>query len=335
MENIKSFIDNVMHQLASVEWIRRILYEVDIEMYKYVFIGFMVIFGYLNLRKVIVDSKVKKIYKIHPNTPGIEKHETSFFESLNYFKSLRLAIAYFYFFKQNSEKIEKIVYASILVFEVVLLSVFLFFDKLTLGILIVLIFHYVVIGLIKIASTDIDGIVSQELPIVIKHFIKTLSKTSDLKAVIYSVSKHATHPLKPKLEQLSRRMLSEDDEKCLHEFADEINSIWMYTFIFLVLSLKEHSRKEDVIENLKMLSRILDDNNTEKNKELSERRPMIMMNYSILFLAILAFAGNLMFNEVGKDFLLNDFKGILITATGVGLLLATVFINTTLAKKVQ
>lgn len=333
MDFLKNIIDTIMTKLGSIEFIRSLVYNFDSSTFNYIFIAFIFLFSFMLLRLAIFNSRTKKLYIIPKKISDVRKKETSLFENLSYFKSLRVAISYFYFFRDKSERKEKTLNLIVLGVEAVGLTISIVMNNVLLGVLIVLMAHYIVVGIIKISSTDIDNVISQQLPLVIKHFIKTLSKTSDLKVVIYEVSKHAKYPLKSKLEQLSRKMLSDDDEKCLNEFADDINSVWMYTFVFLILSLKEHSKKEDVIQNLKLLARILDDNNTEKQKELSERRPMIMTNYAIAFLACLGFFGNVFFNKIGKDFFFDSFLGIIVMSIGIGLLLATILINTILAKK--
>ena len=282
--------------------------------------------------KIKQNQKIKKLYTIHSGT--ITKKETtqSFIYKFGDFRLLKESISYLYFFDLKKKKKEKRLFLILVVIEFIAIITGVIFDKVAIALLVTVVGHYIAIGTIKISSKDIDDIVSSELPMIIKHFVKTLSKTSDLKVVIYQTSKHVEMPLKTKFEMLARRMLSEDDEKCLNEFADEINSIWMYTFIFLINSLKEYSKKADVIENLKLLSRILEENNLTKAKELAENRPAIMMNYAIALLAVVGLVANLMFNEVGRDFLLNTMNGMFVFSAGVGAILGTFLLNTVLSK---
>lgn len=335
MDFIVNKIDSFMKILASQEWIRKMAYIYEDNTANYILLFFILITVYLLYVKIVEAKKNKELYIIPNKLKSSKNENNSLLSNLNYLKSLKNAISYYHFFTQNSKAKEARLYFLIMLLELGIVTASIIINKFVLGFLIAIISHYIILIIIKTSSKNIDDVVSEELPMIIKHFVKTLSKTGDLKVVIYDTSKHIKQPLKAKFEQLSRYMLSEDDEKCLTEFAEEVNSIWMYTFIFLVLSLKQHSKKEDVIENLKLLAKILEDDNNTRARELAEKKPMIMMNSSVAVLAIIAMTVNIIFNDVARDFFFNSVNGMLVFVVGVGCILGTLMINTILSKKAE
>jgi hypothetical protein len=180
---------------------------------------------------------------------------------------------------------------------------------------------------------DVNDKVDEQLPYVIDTIIKVFSKYGDLKSVIYETSQSIEDPLRSKFEKLARKMLSENQEKAIMEFAEEMNNIWIYSLVFILLSYREETKKEEVIINLRHLSTIIEKENNLKNSSVTDKRYGVVLNYVI---ALIAFAGsiaNLVFNPVAKTFFFGSMTGIICFTLGYASIIATIMLNIKLSSK--
>lgn len=275
--------------------------------------------------RIIADrKKTQKLKEIEIITSVKMKKKST---TIHYFKDLKNALNGYCVLKPDKQQSVDNFYYTIIIIEFVLALISLYFKKPLFAFFLPLIIHYFMIIVVKYLTVNIHQIVLRDLSDAIKHMIKIFSKTSDLKTVLYETSKTMADPLKSKFFNLSRRMLSENYEKCLLEFADEIDNIWMYAFVFLLSSYKEQSKKEDIIINLRALSNILDTENYTKQKSLSEKKPMALLNYVLLIIGIVAGVANMLLNDFAKDFFFNSMTGMICFTVSIGAIFVTIIIN--------
>lgn len=335
MSNIINNLDIFLKNLSETSFVEKIAPFLTKGLFTVLLSSCLIIALYLLYSHHKFSKEEQRLLNIPSDDEKIKlnKTESKFdISKLRYFKSLKKVISKYYFFEDDSKK-ENIIYYGVLLIELVFILTMMYINKLFIGVVLLLIFHFVAIKIIDISAPRIDYIVRENLPIIIKHFIKVLSKTSDLKIVIYEVSHHINEPLKQKFEKLSLKMLSENDAESLNDFAEEIDNIWMYAFVFLVLSLKEHSQTQDVIDNLKSLSHIIEEENKIRDEDLAQKKPNVIMNYSIMGLGIIAGVANLTFNDVAYSFFFESIAGMFVFLGGVGAILMTFVVNTILLKE--
>lgn len=181
---------------------------------------------------------------------------------------------------------------------------------------------------------DVNERVDEQLPYVIDNIIKVFSKYGDLKSVIYETSQAVEEPLKLRFEKLARRMLSESNqEKAIMEFADEMDNIWIYSLVFILLSYKEETKKEDILLNLRHLSTIIEKENSLKNASVTDKKYGVVLNYAVTVVALLGSIANIIFNPVGKEFFFGSMTGIICFVAGYASIVVTILINIKLSSK--
>lgn len=185
----------------------------------------------------------------------------------------------------------------------------------------------------ELLVSDSNEKIEEQLPILIDNFIKVFSKYSDLKTVVYETSLLVEEPMRSKLDRLSRKMLSEDHVRALMDFADELDNIWIYSMVFIILSYKEEAKKEDVILNLRHLSAIIDKENSLKTASITDKKYGIVLNYAIACIAGAGGVANIMFNPMGKTFFFGSIGGILCFTIGYGAIILTILLNIHLSTK--
>ncbi|MDF2880107.1 MAG: hypothetical protein K0R54_664 [Clostridiaceae bacterium] len=277
-------------------------------------------------------KRIKKLYNGSDSIEGTEKENDTENKGFFYINSLKESIADYYFYKKN-KRFEKILSVLIYMLEFISLIVFFVLDKAILGVLMPLLIHFCSIKLIQLNTIKIDNIVQQQLPYIIKHFVKFLSKDGDLKTVVYETSRILEEPLRSSFFDLSRKMLSGNYEKCLMEFADEMNSVWIHSFVSILISYKEQSKKEDIIANLRVLADIIDKENNAIKKSTTENVPTVIINYGLGAVGVLGFFGNLMLNPDAKVFFFESIMGLICLIAGISAIFGTVLINSTITAK--
>ena len=250
-----------------------------------------------------------------------------------YFKNLKLACNKYFILKPQKKYMAIYMYYGVLLSELVLFLMCFALKKPIFAFVLPPIYHIFVIKIIELLTYDIDAAILKNLPIVTKQMIKFFSKTNDLKTIIYEISKVIDDPLKTIFFNLSRKMFSESHEKCLNELADEINNTWMYAFVFLLLSYKEQSKKEDIISNLRILTNILDEENSIIQKGLTDKKPIALLNYMLLICGLAAFVLNLLFNKEAFGFFFNTIFGMICVIIGSIFTLLTIMVNIMLVSK--
>lgn len=294
---------------------------------------FLTVGSILLLAKMLYrNRKIKELYKIEKEMLQTElKPKKKGKMELRYFKALKKRVNMYYFFERDKQK-PKRMYVSILCIELALFMLFLFMREWFLAIVFPLLVHWFVLKALELKSISIHAYIQKELPLAIRHLIKIMTKINDLKTVMYETSKNLNEPLRSKFFDLSRRMVTENYEKCLMEFAEELDDTWIYAFAFLLVNYKEQSKKADIIKNLAMLSDMLEKENYLRERGLTDKKSIIVLNYSLAVISVAAFALNLAFNKYAYDFFFNSAGGMISLLIGFAAVLITLLMNLFLTK---
>lgn len=277
-------------------------------------------------------QKVKKLFVFEKKKPLQEQRKESVKWELQYFKALKKRVNLYYYFERDKQKPKKL-YTLILVTELALFLVFVFMKKWLLAFAFPLMVHWFALKALDLKAVSIHAYIQKELPMAIRHLIKTMTRVNDLKTVMYETSKHLNEPLRSKFFDLSRRMVTENHEKCLMEFADELGNTWIYAFVFLLLNYKDQSKKADIIKNLALLSDLLERENDLQEKGLTDKKSIIVLNYSLVAIAAGAFVLNLVFNDYAYQFFFESIGGMISLLIGFMAVLMTLLVNLFLTRK--
>lgn len=285
---------------------------------------------YLFLKGMIRERKTTELFDLS-KIELKKKVERKKFE-LMYFKKLKRNLQLYFMFKENKKR-ANLLYVVVLLTELTLFVLLAIAKKFLLAILFPLLIHWFVCKALELMADNIHVYIQKELPLAIKHLIKTMTKTNDLKTVILETSNTLQEPLRSKFLDLSRKMITENYEKSLMEFAEELDNTWIYAFSFLLLSFKEQSKKADVIKNLTNLADIMEKENYLREKSLTDKKSIIVLNYCLGGFGAIALFLNLTFNKYAIDFFFNTMAGMLALVIGFLAVLGTFLINLLLSKK--
>lgn len=295
---------------------------------------FLAVGSFLLFAKMMYrNRKIKELFRIEKEMlqtelkPKKQKRKLEF----RYLESLKKRVNMYYFFERDKKK-PKRMYMSILGVELALFMLFVLMREWFLAIVFPLLVHWFVLKALELKSISIHAYIQKELPLAIRHLIKIMTKINDLKTVMYETSKHLNEPLRSKFFDLSRRMVTENYEKCLMEFAEELDDTWIYAFAFLLVNYKEQSKKADIIKNLAMLSDMLEKENYLRERGLTDKKSIIVLNYSLAAISVAAFALNFAFNKYAYDFFFNSIGGMISLLIGFAAVLATLLMNLFLTK---
>ena len=186
--------------------------------------------------------------------------------------------------------------------------------------------------LIHAMQQDSIVMIQHALPSAIDNLIRVSSRYSDVKTIVYETSKMVDEPLRGILDNLSRRMISQNPREALNEFQQEYENVWLKSVGSTLMSYLEDSDKEATIENLRNLRDILYQENEGKVKLASERKYGIMINYALAFAGVIVLILNIGFNPNGKAFFFSSFIGLSCLTGGISAILGTVLLNVKLAK---
>jgi hypothetical protein len=235
--------------------------------------------------------------------------------------------------ERNKEQYSPLVFYGTIGVALALFAYFISMKQVFLAVLSPITVIWVANKILTLLLVDVNEKVDEQLPYVIDTIIKVFSKYGDLKSVIYETSQSIGEPLKSRFEKLARKMLSENQEKAIMDFADEMNNIWIYALVFMLLSYREETKKEEVIVNLRHLANIIEKENSLKNSSVTDKRYGVVLNYVIAFIAFAGGIANIVFNPVGKEFFFESLTGIFCFILGYASIIATVIINIKLSSK--
>lgn len=187
-------------------------------------------------------------------------------------------------------------------------------------------------GLLRSMQQDSIVMVERELPSAIDNMVRVSSRFNDVKTIVYETSKLVDEPLRGILDNLSRKMISQNPKEALDEFRQEHHNVWLKSIASTLISYLEDSNKEATMNNLKNLRDILSQENDGKVKLASERKYGIMMNYALAGAGVIVFTLNVLINPEGKEFFFNSFFGMATMIAGFATILGTISLNVKLSK---
>lgn len=216
--------------------------------------------------------------------------------------------------------------------SITLITLFIFFYFINIGqyffaILMPVAINYVIIYALKEMEYDVQYEIEKQLPGVIDDIIQKFSKYNDLKTVIYEVSLDTVKPLKPHLEKLYKQMFFKEHSIALNEFADEIDNIWIHSLVFILISNQEDTSKQVVIDNLKSLRNMLDQEKNLQSQKQNDNMYGLALNYFICAATVIANIAILSLVPTAKNYFFKDINGIVAFFIGYGMIFITVIVN--------
>jgi hypothetical protein len=248
-------------------------------------------------------------------------------------KNKLLDAAEIYLRYKRSKYTPKQIYGFVLSSMFVVFVFFAYTRNVLLSVLVPITIYIFSISFLKIKTVHIREMFAIQMPNIINNTIKIMSRYDDLKTVIFELSQGMKQPIKGHFLKLSRKMITTSYDDALLEFANEVGSIWVYAYVFLLINYKKESKKSDIVMNLRILSRMLEDENVAQNKKISERRGLVVLNSLLAFLALLGFVANLGFNPGAYDFFFRTLGGMLCMTFGIICIFLVLFLNTKIMKK--
>lgn len=186
--------------------------------------------------------------------------------------------------------------------------------------------------LLKAMQEDSIVMVERALPSAIDNMVRVSSRFSDVKSIVYETSKLVDEPLRGILDNLSRKMISNNPKEALDEFQQEHDNVWLKSIASTLISYLEDSNKEATMNNLKNLRDILAQDNEGKVKLASERKYGIMINYALAGAGVIVLFMNIFINPVAKEFFFGSFFGLVCLIAGFATILGTITLNVKLSK---
>lgn len=253
--------------------------------------------------------------------------------SIRFFSQLEERFSAYLQFRPQSRWTARQGYVTVLFVEFAVFVVSLLEKKIWFAISLPLLIHWFVVKVLEMKTVTIHHIVQEELPSVIKHLVKTMTRIQDLRLALHEASGAMKDPLRSMISELSRRMITERHEDCLQDFANRMNNAWIHAFVFLLLSYKEQSKKEDVVRNLLLLARMIQKENERKEKVITERKFLVVVNYALAGAAWVALGANLLWNPYAKEFFFQTPTGMFVFVAGMALALGTIVMNLFMMRK--
>lgn len=229
--------------------------------------------------------------------------------------------------KRGQSHIADIVFYSIMGFSLVIAIAMIFAGQFVLAILYPVIFVWFIRKMMKISNKNPVVEMEEELPNTIDNMIRIFSKYADIKTIIYETSLTAKGSLHKELDLLSRQLNTRSPIAVLEEFSEKYNSVWMNNFGFTLIGYLRETSKEETIRNLRHLRTILEKENKTKKSAISERKPSLMINYSLAVIGVVGAILNIIFNPQGFDFFFHSYSGLIVFTLGFGCIMSTIYMN--------
>lgn len=274
----------------------------------------------------LYSKRIQKIDKLMGKKRNEKiKHKNNLFKSLknNLYKVLLL---------KNKSSYFNLIYSLLLLLLLVIFVFLLTINNIFLAISIPILIYFFTVKILKELITNFDVIIKRNFSKLANHMIKVFSETDDLSIVLYESSKEIEEPLKSLILTLSREIIVDNTERKLIKFIEETDNLWLHSFIFTLINYKETSSKKDIIENLLMLSELIDEKNDISDKMIADRKPVVIVNYMLLFVGVIIFIGNLILNPIMKSFISTAF-GTISLIIGISCIFLTIIINIKFTKQ--
>lgn len=227
-------------------------------------------------------------------------------------------------------KDEKETNKIVMILMLLILGVSLFMivvRQILLGCIFPIVLTFTTVKITNLMKKTQDDYIQEQLPGAIDNIVRTFTKYSDLRTILYEASGTLKDPMRSMIAGISGKMLNQSPNIVIEDFADEVNNIWINSLCFILLNYLEATPKKEVVENLRNLRDIISRENKSKKKEKLERKMTVLINYAICGVAILGFAGNLLINPMAQSFFFSTLPGLICFVVGLALLITAIFSN--------
>lgn len=229
---------------------------------------------------------------------------------------------------ESANQFTTIIIVSVFAFGAFLVAVGQVFFAFTLPIILLIAINHIVVDL----RTSFSEALKNAMPTSVNGILRTFTKYSDLQTVLYETSKISMNPMRGILEGMSRQMVGVSPDIVIRETMNKINNTWLHSFLFIILNYAEGTPKIEVVDNLRTLRDIVERENKTKTSEKLERKMSVTINYVLCVIAMIAAAGNIIFNKGAIDFYFSTPLGLLCFFGSLILIAATIFSNIFIAR---
>ena len=237
-----------------------------------------------------------------------------------------------YLVRRGKEHVSDIVFYVIIILALVVSFAMMYTGQFVLAIVYPAVLVWFIRKIMTLSQKSPVTEMEEELPSTIDNMIRIFSKYADIKTIIYETAQVTSGPLREELDLLSRQMTTKNPMLVLEEFSEKHNSVWLNNFGFTLIGHLQDSSKEETIQNLRHLRNILEEENTTKKDAISERKPSLMINYSLAAIAVITAFANILFNPKGFDFFFHTYLGLFCFTAGFGSVLGTIYMNVKMMK---
>lgn len=229
---------------------------------------------------------------------------------------------------ESANRLTTIIIVSVFAFGAFLVSVGQLFFAFTLPVILLIAINHIVVDL----RTSFSESLKNAMPTSVNGILRTFTKYSDLQTVLYETSKISMNPMRSILEGMSRQMVSMSPDIVIRETTNKLNNTWLHSLLFIILNYAEGTPKIEVVKNLRVLRDIVERENKTKTSEKLERKMSVTINYVLCIIAMIAAAGNIVFNKGAIDFYFSTPLGLLCFFGSLILIAATIFSNIFIAR---
>lgn len=171
-----------------------------------------------------------------------------------------------------------------------------------------------------------EEVILMQLPRTIDNLIKTAGRHDNIQVALSEASYGLAQPMKGELEEMVRKMNSQDRKSVLEEFSNRYRNAWVRSFVFILSSLVEDAERKTALDNLRTLRNMVDQEQKLTQKSIGEKRSSVMQNYIIAAMALVS-SVIAMFTEPGRQFYFETGFGLFSLMAGYGVLYITIKIN--------
>lgn len=183
----------------------------------------------------------------------------------------------------------------------------------------------------EINVTKQDRILAQ-LPKTIDSLVKTAGRHDNIQIALSEASFGLAQPMKGELEEMVRKMNSQDRKSVLDEFSHRYSNAWIRSFVFILSSLVEDAERKTALDNLRTLRDMVDQEQKMTSQSVGEKRSSVMQNYIIAGMALVS-SIIVMFTDFGRQFYFETGMGLLSLVGGYIVLFITIKLNLNMMSK--
>lgn len=225
-----------------------------------------------------------------------------------------------------------IFFYGVVIVSLVIFVAMLFTGQIVLAVGYPLAFIWFIRKMFRISRKDPVVEMEEEMPAMIDNMIRVFTKYSDIRTIVYETSLMTEGKLQAELDFLSRQMNSKNPRVVLEEWSEKYNSVWLNSFGFTLIGYLDDTSKEETIQNLRHLRNILEKENTAKKDAIKQRKPSLIINYSLAVIAVVLGIMNIIFNPIAFDFFFHTYLGLFCFTAGFGFVLGTIYMNIRMMK---